>query len=157
NAQLTDAGIYTLVASNISGSATSAPGQLFVRTVTNIVTGLLAYWPLDTVSEITPDVSGNNYHLFATNMAIANLMSGQHSNALNFNGVDQFVTRTDVAAELLPAYSYPAYSITLWVKGDFTGQNDRRVFSESTSTNNSTLLTIGTDSASTAPVVDIFI
>jgi hypothetical protein len=59
----------------------------------------------------------------------------------------------------LPGYAHRSYTVTLWVKGNYVGQPDRRVYSESANTNNNPLLNIGTDSASSnaQPVVDIYI
>ncbi len=44
----------------------------------------------------------------------------------------------------LPAYGNPAFTVAMWVKGP-SGQQDKRVFSESSSTHGNPLFTIGTD------------
>jgi len=84
-------------------------------------------------------------------------VDGRRANAPTFNGTDEFLIRTNAPGGTLPAYGYPAYSVTLWVLGNFTGQSDRRVFSESSFLNNNPLMTIGTDQAGTNASVDIYI
>ena len=157
NAQPANAGQYSVIVSNVAGSVTSAPATLIVRTVTNITSGLLAYWPLNELTDSTPDLSGNNNTLWATNMDDFNIVDGRRANAPTFNGADEFLTRTNAPGGTLPAYAYPAYSVTLWVLGYYTNQADRRVFCESSFLNNSPLMSIGTDQAATNASVDIFI
>lgn len=160
NAQLADAGAYTVVVSNVAASVTSAPAALVVFPVSNILSGLLAYWPLDTLTDSTPDLSGNANTLWATNLDASNVTTGQRGTAFSFNGTDEFLMRTNGPGETLPASAYPAYSVAMWVQGNFVGQSDRRVFSEGSSTNNSPLMTIGTDNRTTTAQtngVDIFI
>lgn len=157
NCQLASAGDYTLVVANASGSATSAPAALVVLPVTQLTSGMLAYWPLDTLTDITPDVSGGNQHLNATNLDNSNLIAGRRGNAIFFNGNDEFLTRTNGPGDGLPAYAYPAYTVMMWVKGYFTNQLDRRVWCESSNTNNNTLMTLGTDAAGTNGNVDVFV
>lgn len=159
NATAAAAGNYSVIVSNATGTATSAPAALVVRTVTNIVTGLLAYWPLDVLTESTTDISGNNQTLFGTNMdAITNPVDGYRNNAMSFNGsITNFLIRTNGPGDSLPAYRNPAYTVALWVKGNYVGQSDRRVFSESSYLNNNPLMTIGTANGAGSGVVDIFI
>ncbi len=45
----------------------------------------------------------------------------------------------------------------MWVQGDFTSQNDRRVFSEGSSANNNPLFTLGTDNTATTPSATVFV
>ena len=157
SAQSVDSGSYTFVAANSSGSDTSAPAALIVRPVLHVTSGLIAYWPLDSLTTSTPDTSGHGYDLNATNLDGSNLVLGQRGNAIYFNGNDEFLTRTNAPGELLPAYSYPAYTVAMWVKGYYTNQSDRRVWCESANTNNTPLMSIGTDNAATNANVDIFI
>ena len=152
-----DAGFYQLIASNPSGSATSAPAALVVQTVTGYSSGLLAYWPLNLLGPDAYDISGNNQTLYATNLDNGNVVPGQRGNGISFNGQDEFLTRTNGPGDALPAYSYPAYTVAMWVKGWYTNQLDRRVWCESANTNNNTLMTLGTDAAGTNGNVDIFI
>lgn len=161
NAQVADAGLYSLVISNSAGSVTSAPAALTVHAVTNISAGLIAYWPLEFIPP--PDMSGNQHSLFSTNMDLSNLSAAQPprsaaGSAAIFNGTDEFMVRTNVTGDKLPASTYPGYSIAMWVKGNSVGQQDRRVFAESSDQSNNPLLTIGTDSSTNqASVVDILI
>jgi hypothetical protein len=87
----------------------------------------------------------------------SNLSAAQHGFGLAFNGSNSLVARLYTNSVGLPIYSYPAYTIALWVKGNFTNQLDRRIFSESSNTNNNALVNIGTDNAGTNSTVDIFI
>jgi autotransporter-associated beta strand protein len=158
NVQTNTAGTYTFVASNQFGEL-SASATLTVLEVTNLAHGLIAYWPLDTVSgTFTPDVTTNGNHLFLTNMTATNVVAGQRSNAMSFfTNVNSLLTRSYGPGNALPAYQYPSYTVALWVKGP-TNQVDRRVFSESHSNANNQLLNIGTfNTASTNGAVDIFI
>ncbi len=172
NVQLADAGTYTFVVSNVTASVTSAPASLVVFSVSNIASGLLVHWPLDSivtlgggqVVSVNADPSDN--FLYATNMDASNITNGYRGGAAVFNGTDEFLTRTNGPQDTLPAYGYPAYSVTLWVKGKFqftnesslvVTQNDRRVFAEGSNLGNNPLLTIGTDNAGTNASVDIFI
>lgn len=157
NCQSANAGNYTLVASNSSGSVTTAPAALVVLPVTQLASGMLAYWPLDSLTATTPDMSGGSQHLNATNVDNSNLIAGQRGNAVFFNGNDEFLTRTNGPGDGLPAYAYPAYTVMMWVKGYYTNQLDRRVWCESANTNNNPLMTLGTDAAGTNGNVDVFI
>lgn len=152
-----DAGFYQLIAANPSGSATSAPAALVVQAVTGYSSGLLAYWPLNLLGPDAYDISGNNLTLYATNLDNGNVVPGQRGNGISFNGQDEFLTRTNGPGDALPAYSYTAYTVAMWVKGWYTNQLDRRVWCESANTNNNTLMTLGTDAAGTNGNVDIFI
>jgi hypothetical protein len=149
-------GGYSVIVSNPAGTDTSSVAQLTMREVQNINSGLIAYWPLDIISDVTPDLTGE-HPLWVTNMIPTNVVFGARSNALAFNGVDSFLTRTNEPTALLPAYNYPAYTIAMWVKGNGTNQSDKRVFSESSNITNNPLFTIGTDNTGTSGVVDIFL
>lgn len=155
-------GNYSLVVTNISGSVTSNPALVTVQPVVNIESGRISYWPLDGLDSnppdlTTPDLTASANHFYLTNMDAANLAQGVGGNGLTFNGTDEFLARIHTNSVSLPIYSFPSYTVALWVKGNFAGQSDRRVFSESANTNNSILLNIGTDSAGTNGAVDIFI
>lgn len=164
NAQVSDQGDYTCVVTNDGGSITSAVATITVLPVVNLESGRLAYWPLDAVNGMapdltTPDAGAGANDLFLTNMTAAQLTQGIGGNALRFDGTSALVGRVHTNSVGLPVYNYPAYTVALWVKGSYLSQagNDRRVFSESSNTNNNTFLTIGTDSAGTNGAVDIFI
>lgn len=162
NAQAGNAGGYACVITNAGGSVTSTVATLTVLPVVNIESGRISYWPLDTVDSnppdlTTPDATASANHLYLTNMDGSNLGGGLRGNSLTFNGTNSLAARIHTNSAGLPIYSYPAYTVALWVKGNFTNQLDRRVFSESSNTNNAPLLNIGTDNAGTNSTVDIFI
>jgi len=78
---------------------------------------------------------------------------GTPNGAISFDGVDDYVDLAHTNG--LPIYSHPAFSITLWVKGPV--QKDRRIFDESSTTNNSPLFNLGTDNRGQRGVFDLFI
>jgi hypothetical protein len=158
NGQVADSGLFTVAISNDVGVATSAPLTVDYQPVENLGSGLIVYWPVDTVTDYTDDVVSNR-DLWANNL-LSGSVPGQRGNAVSLNGVDQYLVRTNDALEELPAVKHPAYSIALWVKGYGTNQQDRRVFAESSNLSNTPLMTIGTDNAGnnvTNVGVDIFV
>jgi hypothetical protein len=158
NTQISDIGNYSVIVSNSAGAVTSAVVTLSaVLPVENLSSGIISHWPFDQASTTTPDVLTNHNDFFLSNMGPTNIVSGHSGNALAFDGVTQYVARVHTSSTGLPIYTYPAYSVALWVKGDFTGQNDRRVFAEGSTTNNATLFSIGTHSQGTDGTVDIYV
>lgn len=129
--------------------------------------GLVAYWPMDAVAPdgfTTPDlVAGNNLVLY--NMDASSLVPGQHGQAFSFDGFVQLLAlRVPAGVDIgLPVSRSPQYTIACWVKGlatDGTGavmNSDRRVFSESSSQQNNSLVNIGTHNTGADNTVDIFI
>ena len=77
---------------------------------------------------------------------------GTSGGAISFNGSDYLDVITGGG---LPVYNEPAYTIAMWVRG--TPQDDNRVYSEGSNSNNSSLFTIGTDNNGNTGAVDIFI
>ncbi len=78
---------------------------------------------------------------------------GKSGGALRFDGVDDYVEVPQRSG--LPIYNRPAYTVAMWVRGG--PQNDKRVFSEGSSSNNTPLFTIGTERTGAGGQVDIFI
>jgi hypothetical protein len=155
--RITDIANYSVIVSNAAGVVTSAVATIStVLPVLNLSSGLISHWPFDTASSSTPDIAGNN-HLFLTNMFSTNLIVGRVENALAFDGTTQFVSRVTSDSTGLPIYKYPAYTAAFWVRGDFTGQDDRRVFAEASTTNNNPIFSIGTHHEALTGSVDIFI
>src|SRR5690349_16390191 len=108
--------------------------------------GLVAYWPLDTLSSgTTTDVAYTN-----TFTAVASPTSGagQFGNALTFNGTSQYLftthgtTNTDTG---LPVYFPGAYTICMWVKG--AAQTAKGLFCEASTTSANPLLILQTGNA----------
>lgn len=157
NIQAGDEGLYSVLITNVVGGDISAEAQLTVIPVEDLATALVSYWPLDTVSDTTPDVTTNMNHLTATNITEANLVVGRRGNALAFNGANTLLYREHTDSVGLPISSHPSYTVALWVRGSYSNQLDRRIFSESSNTNQSPLLNIGTDYQGSNAVVDIYI
>lgn len=115
--------------------------------------GLVSYYPLDA---LTPDgtavpdvVSGNNMVL--NNMTAGNLVSGKFGSALTFDAASQtHAVYTRTTENGLPISRSAAYTVSFWVKGNGTGQNDLRAFAEGSTTSNNPLLAIGTGNTTTA-------
>lgn len=157
SAQVSDAAVYSVCASNEVNLVVSSNATLVVRPLDNITSGLVAYWPLDAViGATTPDVSPNSNHLSLVNMDSSNLTAGQRGNAMQFNGTDEVAVRYTTNSIGLPLYSNLSYSVSLWVQGAGT-QSDRRVFSEGSTTNNTPLLNIGTANDGMVNGADIYI
>lgn len=157
NVQPSDSALYRLAVSNAVGADLSNEAYLQVDPVGDIRTALLAYWPLDQLDATTPDVSGNANDLTANNLTPNESVPGRRGNAVLFNGTSALLVDDLAGSATLPAYSHPAYTVTLWVKGSYVNQSDRRVFSESSSANQQSLLNIGTHNSASSGVVDIFI
>ncbi|MGY8689250.1 MAG: LamG-like jellyroll fold domain-containing protein, partial [Verrucomicrobiales bacterium] len=121
--------------------------------------GLLAYWPLDeTDGTVTPDLI-NGYDMTLVNLSADDLVEGKIGQAFSFeNSRSTLLERVHDEEDLLPANDrYDSWTVSLWVKGKGTGQNDLRVFSEGSLDNNTPLFNIGTDNGGASDVVDIYI
>ncbi len=160
NLTLSSAGTYTFCSSNAFG-INCASATLTVLNVTNIADGLIAWWKLDefdTVNNRTLDSTTNLQHLAGFGIQASNVITGVRSNAFNFNGAaTNFVARINSATDALPAYQYPATTVAMWVKGNYVGQNDRRVFAEGSTNNTTPIFGFGTHNTGGGPQVDLFI
>jgi hypothetical protein len=126
--------------------------------------GLVSYWPLDNISpdiSHTPDVVSGNHLLLANIWDTSPLVNGRVGKALEFDGDISFRYAYYIAPEGmdvgLPITRARSYSVLFWVKGKGTGQVDRRIFSESSSTASDPLFNIGTHNGGADDTVDIFI
>jgi hypothetical protein len=109
-------------------------------------------WSLDGTVE---DQSGNDNHGVFVGGAPVYVagFDGSPASALDLDGAAQYL---DVnLSDGLPVYNSPAYTVAMWVRG--TPQNDKRVFSEGSSTETNPLFTIGTDNTGATGAVDIFV
>jgi hypothetical protein len=79
---------------------------------------------------------------------------GTFEGAVLFDGIDDYLRLTPVTG--LPLVPNPAFTIAMWVKGPFQ-QNDRRIFSESSSVDNNPLFTLGTHNTAADGTLDSFI
>jgi hypothetical protein len=119
---------------------------------------LCAHWPLDLTDGITtPDASPNGYDLSLVNMDASNFVTDEGREAANFDGIDELLVRTHNVGDDLPISASPAFTVSMWVKINGTGQNDRRFFSESSSLNNDPLLNLGTQNQGADDRFDVFL
>jgi hypothetical protein len=132
------------------------------------LSGLVNYWPLDTFGFDGTNVYSPELH-FGQNM----IMSGFDTNsqitagaitpgAVQYsNGVYFLAGFPTYGVKLAgsPIYYAVNYSVAMWVNAPFSGQNDRRVFSEGSTLGGNPLFTIGTDNVNppTSPGATIFI
>ena len=75
--------------------------------------------------------------------------------AIHLGGEEQKLLIELHPNSFLPLISREAFSISAWVRG--TPQRDKRIFSESSSSNDAPLYNIGTDSTGATPALDIYI
>ncbi len=131
--------------------------------VISLTDGLAAHWPLDEVQEVdggfrTPDPV-NGYNMNLDNLTAEDLVEGRFGQAFSFVASNQtLLWRQHNEGDLLPLNDHhEEWSISMWVKGKGTGQNDLRVFSEGSNQNSNPLFNIGTHSGGADDSVDLFI
>ncbi|MCB1095403.1 MAG: LamG domain-containing protein [Verrucomicrobiae bacterium] len=120
---------------------------------------LVAWWPLDEITDgKTPDAGGGGFDMEAKGgMDADSIVAGKLGNAITFDGVDDILSVTSGVGAALPITQYEQYTVALWVRGDFEGQNDRRVFSEGSDSSTNPLFNIGTKNDAADATVDIFL
>ncbi len=154
----TDSGDYALRISNGSGSVTSAPATVVVGDTppANLVSGVIAYWPLNEAQGTkTPDIV-RGLDLDLVNLTAADVMPGKFGNCFTFDLARQtMLTRVHATGDALPIYQYPDFSISLWVRGDI--QSDKRVFSEGSTKTSNPLFNLGTHNTGADGTVDSYI
>lgn len=126
----------------------------------NTQSQLVAFWPLDLTPDglTTPDLSGNGYDLTLTNMDASNFALESGRQAAQFSNLNQtMASRIHSPGDLLPITQHEGYTISMWVKVNGTGQNDLRIFSESSSVNNNPLFNLGTRNNGLDGVLDSYI
>src|SRR5690606_7418733 len=111
----------------------------------NVANGIVSAWPLDeaTVEDMdikTPDV-WSGHDLTGTFMDANSLVPGKFDNALAFESSLQQLAYRSTGT---PYTAGSEYSVSFWVKADGSSQNDLRAFSESSTTSNAPLFTMGT-------------
>jgi hypothetical protein len=158
-AQASDAGAYSVVVSNPSGSTPSDNAALTILPEpASLRDGLVSYWPLQTFTNdnpagiTTPDLYSRN-DMALVNMDELNVVPGMFGNGLSFNGTDEYAYRLSG----FPIYNNSAYSIALWVNINGTGQSDRRFFSESSTNNQNPLFNLGTQTTGANGAIRVFI
>jgi len=119
---------------------------------------LSAYWPLDdTDGTTTPDLGPNGFDLNLMNMDASNFITDEGRAVASFNGIDTLLARIHSVDDDLPITQHPAYTISMWVKVTGTGQNDLRIFSESSSINGNPLLNLGTRNSGEDNSFDVYL
>ncbi|MEM7231286.1 MAG: LamG-like jellyroll fold domain-containing protein [Planctomycetota bacterium] len=126
---------------------------LFVFAASNSARAeLVSHWPLD--GDFDDIVGGNDGFFVGEEFPVfSDGYDGTGEAAISLDGVDDYIELAVGAG--LPVYNEPAYSVAMWVKG--LPQNDRRLYSEASSTENTTLFNIGTQNTGAAGTVDLFI
>jgi hypothetical protein len=158
--QTGDSGAYTFVARNGFGAVTSAVATLLVSAppAPDLTNNLVAYWPLNTVEGTkTPDLA-NGYDMTLINMSSTNIVPGRWGNAMRFYAASaSMMERENLPDDKLSIYSKSTnFTISLWVNGPGP-QQDKRIFSESSSTSTQPLFNIGTHNANTDGTIDTYI
>jgi hypothetical protein len=113
NLTLADAGSYTVTVQNDLNAATSTPpATLTVLQITNVATGLVAYWTFDeTNGTVFNDASGRGHNATLQNGTIVPGTLGIVGGAYDFDGADDFAI-VPHAAELNLA---DQASVSVWV------------------------------------------
>lgn len=159
-APLTEPGTndFTVVTTNPLGAITNDIVDVILPDPSNNITsGLISYWPLDTIASATvvssPDLySRNDLVLFGTNGNYPTLVPGEYSDALTF---DTNQLEYAVSAGGVPAFLSSNYTISFWVNG--MPQTQARAFSESSTNNGTPLFSIATSTSEFLPYASIFI
>lgn len=160
NCQTNNTGdFYSCAITNPSGFAITTNATLTVLPdpASNATNGLVNYWPLDNfdmqINPRSPELHYGHDMVFRnldTNAVDPQVVPGQFGNAVKFNAnntsnpLSTYAYRTNGTV----IYSKTNYTVSLWVNGtnsSLFAQNDRRVFSEGSSTGNNPLFTLGTD------------
>lgn len=141
-----------------------ATGWLGTAQPTDLRQGLVSYWPLDELSPdwtSTPDVvSGNDMQ--AVSFTAGDVVPGKRGNAFQFTPDYQtylWFKSPSVDETGLPVTEAPTWTVCVWVNATYPvpGENDRRVFSVSSSQDDNPLVNIGTHSGGQDSNVDLFV
>ncbi len=121
---------------------------------------LVAFWPLDELNDdgqSSPDVA-NGLDMQALNLSAGDLVPGKVGNAISFSNANQtLLSRISAPEDPLPINKHPAFTISMWSNVQGAGQNDLRLFSEASTTDNNPLFNLGTDNAGAGPLLDFYI
>ncbi len=114
---------------------------------------LLSHWTFDSTLEDQEPAGNDGVFVGEPEAPFVEDRDGNEGAALTFDGVDDFV---NVAQnEGLPLYPRARWSVAMWVRGG--PQNDKRVWSEGSTTNNNPLFNIGTERSGQTGQVDLFV
>ena len=140
-----------LLAGLLPASRVQAQGE-------SLKTDLVAYWPLDVIQGTkTPDLK-SGYDLELVNLVPADLVTGYKGSCFQFENPRQtMLKRVDAPGEGLPIARHPSFTVSFWANVSFSGQSDRRLFSEGNTTTNDPLFNLGTHNGGANGAVDIYI
>ena len=120
--------------------------------------GLVAYWPLDVLTNdvnsgmnISPDLGPNGNHLSDNfTMTSGDVVAGIRGSAVSFDGAAKYLSQVYAVGEGrgLPVYDARYYTVSFWVKGIGATQQARAVFAEANNANNNPFFRLTTDWAS---------
>jgi len=151
---------YSVAVTNDLGGVSSTNATLTVLDdpAPNTTNGIANYWPLNVINQVDTNLMSPELH-YGQSMVLRGFVDtndfvlGQYGNALAFDFATKYGFRTNGTS----IYNATNYTVSLWVQADFTSQNDRRVFSEGSSSSGTPLFTIGTDPGATSSSASIFI
>ncbi len=143
--------LASLLAGLLPASRVQAQGE-------SLKTDLVAYWPLDVIQGTkTPDLK-SGYDLELVNLVSTDLVTGYKGSCFQFeNSRQTMLKRADVAGEGLPIARHPSFTVSFWANVSFSGQSDRRLFSEGNTTTTDPLFNLGTHNGGANGAVDIYI
>ena len=132
-------------------------GQVLAQGET-LKANLVAYWPLDVIQGTkTPDLK-SGYDLELVNLVASDVVPGHRGSCFRFvNSRQTLLKRVNAAGEGLPIARHPSFTVSLWANVNFSGQTDRRLFSEGNTGTTDPLFNIGTHNGGANGAVDIFI
>ena len=145
--QISDSGNYTFVARNAHGSVTSVVATLTVSPLPapDLTNGMVAYWPLNTVEGTKTPELANGYDMTLINMSATNLVAGKWGNAMMFYAASgSMMERENLTTDKISIYPKATnFTVSMWVNGP-PNQQDKRIFSESSTTSTQPLFNLGT-------------
>ena len=105
----------------------------------------------------TPDLK-SGFDLTLQNLTAADLIEGHTGQAIHFTSTrSTYLFRIHAAGDDLPANKHASFTISFWARANYSGQFDKRLFSEGSTTNGDPLLTIGTHSGGSDASVDLYV
>jgi len=140
-----DSGQYRLVITNASTiSVTSTVAQITVNDFAspNLTNGMLAYWPLDTITGVkTPDLV-SAYDMTLGGTSNPTNAPGKWGNAMSFDATKSQIARVIYApGSALPAYTRTNFTVSFWVKAPDAVSG--WAFSEASTVNNGAAFVMG--------------
>ncbi len=141
---------------------TNGANPLSAASTPTFMAWLAAYWPLDELTGepgalLTPD-RAQGLHLSASNLNQSSIIEGKFGTAISFSsGANTLLSRVWQPEDPLPLSRFPNWTISLWLRGNGSGQSDLRFFSEGSTTNQTPLLNLGTHNSGANGVIDVFL